>query len=79
MYKLNLNKLINKTKEIIEKVSTMEEACKKATYFTRKGKMGFKILMYFMINTFLESSQTALNKFYKDKDIHVSQQAFSSE
>jgi uncharacterized protein YbcI len=77
MYRLNLNKLVNKTNEVIERTSTMEESRKKATYFTRGRKMGFIILMYFMINTFSESCQTALNKFFKDTETHISQQAFS--
>jgi len=77
MYRLNLNELTNKTNELIESASTMEESRKKATFFTRAGKMGFTVLMYFMINTFSESCQTALNKFFKGTETHVSQQAFS--
>jgi len=77
MCRLNLIKLLNITKEIIERASTKEEARKKATYFTRKRKMGFTAIVYFMINTFSDTCQTALNRYFRGTDIHISQQAFS--
>ena len=47
--------------------------------FSRKRKMTFKKLIWFMLNMVNESSQNALERFFpKIKEaVHMSQQAFS--
>ncbi|WP_312939714.1 IS4 family transposase [Oscillibacter sp.] len=60
--------------------STLAESRKKPTYFTRNRKMNFPKAIYFMLNMLNESTQVALNRFFKnigEKETYMSQQAFS--
>jgi hypothetical protein len=76
-------KLINtadKCIEVTKAPSTLEESRKKPTYFTRNRKMNFPKAIYFMLNMLNESTQVALNRFFKnigEEETHMSQQAFS--
>lgn len=76
-------KLINTADEctkVTKAPSTLEESRKKPTYFTRNRKMNFSKAIYFMLNMLNESTQVALNRFFKnigEKETHMSQQAFS--
>jgi hypothetical protein len=56
-------------------------AKKRKQDFTRKRKMTFKELIYFMLGMVKESSQNALERFFPKvgkEHIHMSQQAFSA-
>jgi hypothetical protein len=76
-------KLINTADDCInvtETPSTLEQARKKPTYFTRTRKMNFQKAVYFLLNMLNESTQVALNRFFKnigEEETHMSQQAFS--
>jgi hypothetical protein len=52
---------------------------KRAQDFTRKRKMGFKRLVYFLLSMIKESSQNALERYFTEigEDTWMSQQAFS--
>jgi hypothetical protein len=71
---------------VAEALKNLAETCcfqnrskKRAEDFTRKRKMGFKQLIYFMLSMIKESSQTALERYFEktDKSVSMSQQAFS--
>ena len=58
----------------------LEKARKSPRFFTRKRKMDFPQLVYFLMNTINNSTQTALNRFFKnilEESTHMSQQALS--
>lgn len=65
------------SKNIIESEATKEDARKKTQYFTRNRKMNFSQALCFMLGLAKTSTQSALNRFFKDSGIHMSQQAFS--
>lgn len=76
-------KLINTADDcinVMETPTTLEQARKKPTYFTRTRKMNFQKAVYFLLNMLNESTQVALNRFFKnigEEETHMSQQAFS--
>lgn len=77
---LKLIHTVDECEKITQTPSTLEQARKKDTYFTRNRKMNFEKAVYFLLNMLNESTQVALNRFFKnigDEETHMSQQAFS--
>lgn len=56
---------------------TLIESRFKPEYFTRNRKMPFHKLLKFLLSMFKFSAQAALNKFFEEDDITMSQQALS--
>jgi hypothetical protein len=65
----------------VNNLAFKRRAKKREQDFTRKRKMTFKELIYFMLGLVKESSQNALSRFFQrvgNGHIHMSQQAFSA-
>jgi hypothetical protein len=65
---------------LTHRLSYQRRARKREQDFTRKRKMTFADLMYFMLSMVKDSSQNALSRFFQQAgkaDIHMGQQAFS--
>lgn len=69
--------IIGLTSSVLKAKSTLENSRFKPEYFTRKRKMPFEKLLKFMFSMYRTSSQNALNKFFENEDITMSQQALS--
>lgn len=77
---INLNNANEVVRKILTAIQTLAEARFKPEYFTRKRTMPFFMLLEFMLINYKESTQAALEKYFKFKgkdDVHMSQQAFS--
>lgn len=74
---LTLMLSIGLTATILKAKSTLEESRFEKVYFTRNRKMPFEKLLKFLLSMYRTSSQNALNKFFENKGITMSQQALS--
>ena len=77
---LTLNKTIGMIKDYVYDPQTLEVARKSPVYFTRKRKMDFPQVVFFLLNTVNTSTYTALNRFFKNvigESTRMSQQALS--
>ena len=65
-------------KEFLESPGFKERSKKRKEGFTRERKMGFKKLVYFMLSMIKESTQNALERFFKmnGDEMFMTQQAF---
>lgn len=75
---LSLMFVIGLTSTILKAKSTLEDSRFKDVYFTRNRKMPFEKLLKFLLSMYRTSSQNALNKFFENKGITMSQQAYNS-
>ena len=79
-FMLSFEKGIVLSKKIIESVIFLCQSRTKQTYFTRRGKLNFENLIYFMLNFTRKSVQLELDNFFEDvlmKDYTVTKQAYS--
>lgn len=74
---LSLLFVIGLTSSILKAKDTLESSRFKDEYFTRNRKMPFEKLLKFLLSMYRTSSQNALNKFFENKGITMSQQALS--
>ncbi len=74
---LSLHFVVVNTASILRAKNTLAESRFKPEYFTRKRKMPFEKLLRFMLSMYKTSSQNALNKFFENEGITMSQQALS--
>jgi hypothetical protein len=77
---LTLKAVIMAIMENVNDPKTLDKARKSPRFFTRKRKMDFPQLVYLLMNTINTSTQTALNRFFKnilEESTHMSQQALS--
>jgi hypothetical protein len=67
------------SKELIDSLGFLNRARKHSKYFTRERKMPFKKLICFLLSMIKESSQNALERYFKKtgEDLYLSRQAFS--
>jgi hypothetical protein len=68
------------TKVMVEGTAYKERSRKKPADFTRKRKMGFKELVYFLLSMINESSQNALERYFPrigEEEQTMTQQSFS--
>jgi hypothetical protein len=66
--------------KIIQSTDFLNRARSSSKHFTRKRKMGFKEVVYFMLNRVKSSTQTALDRFFdmtKGGEVHMTEQSFS--
>lgn len=72
---INLNNANEVVRKILTAIQTLAEARFKPEYFTRKRTMPFSMLLEFMLINYKESTQAALQKYFKFKgkdDVHMS-------
>lgn len=74
---LSFLRSVNITSAILNAVETLIESRFKSEYFTRNRKMPFHKLLKFLLSMFKFSTQAALNKFFEEDDITMSQQGLS--
>jgi len=74
---LSLLFIIGLSSYVLKAKSTLENSRFKPEYFTRNRKMPFETLLKFLLFMYRTSSQNALNKFFENKGITMSQQALS--
>ena len=72
-----LFKLIAISRAVLEKPSTLIESRFSPRYFTRIRKMPFPKLLKYLLSMFKTSTQAALNVFFEEENIIMSQQALS--
>jgi len=77
--KLRIEKMIDKTVKRVDDITYLKRVRTNSKYFTRKRKMPFKKLMFFMLGTRKSSTQTDLETFFDKagEDIYMTQQSFS--
>jgi hypothetical protein len=69
-----------KLKDVVQSLAYKERARKRPTDFTRKRKMGFTELVFFLLSLINESTQNALERFFPKisrSDVTMTQQSFS--
>ncbi len=74
---LTFLRCVDITSGILNAAKTLIESRFKPEYFTRNRKMPFHKLLKFLLSMFKFSAQAALNKFFEEDDITMSQQALS--
>lgn len=77
--RLQLETYISRTIELIESSDFLCRAKRKPSYFTRKRKMPFTKLLFFMLGLIKESIQNGLERFFDKmkEDTSMTQQSFS--
>lgn len=77
----NLEKAIEITINLLDDITFMCETRTKSTYFTRNGKMGFKILLLFALNFVKKTLQIELDSFFKNieksGELNITKQGYS--
>lgn len=74
---INLIVLVSLAKAILENPLTLTESRFSPRYFTRIRKMPFPKLLEYLLSMFKTSTQAALNVFFEEEGITMSQQALS--